>query len=61
LDFIKNMPQPANGDLIDFTTSQYDLWISKMLQSGPMVFAVNSDELYVETLIGAHEMNIRLN
>ena len=30
LDFIKNMPQSANGDLIDFTTSQDDLWISKM-------------------------------
>ena len=41
LDFIKNMPQPANGDLIDVTTSQDDLWINKMSQSGPMVFAVN--------------------
>ena len=25
LDFIKNMPQPANDDLIDVTTSQDDL------------------------------------
>ena len=41
LDFIKNMPQPANGDLIDVTTSQDDLWINKMSQLGPMVFAVN--------------------
>ena len=41
LDFIKNVPQPANGDLIDVTTSQDDLWINKMSQSGPMVFAVN--------------------
>ena len=61
LDFIKNMPQPANGDLIDFTTSQDDLWISKVSQSGPMVFAVNGDDSYVETPTNAHEMNIRLN
>ena len=61
LDFIKNMPQPANGDLIDFTTSQDDLWISKVSQSGPMVFAVNGDDPYVETPTNAHEMNIRLN
>ena len=61
LDFIKNMPQPANGDLIDFTTSEDDLWISKVSQSGPMVFAVNGDDPYVETPSNAHEMNIRLN
>jgi len=61
LDFIKNMPQPANGDLIDFTTSEDDLWISKLLQSGPMVFAVNGDDPYVETLTNAHEISIRLN
>jgi hypothetical protein len=61
LDFIKNMPQPANGDLIDFTTSEDDLWISKVSQSGPMVFAVNGEDPYVETPTNAHEMNIRLN
>ena len=61
LDFIKNMPQPANGDLIDVTTSQDDLWINKMSQSGPMVFAVNSDEPYFEMPPNAHEMNIGLN
>ena len=61
LDFIKNMPPPANGDMIDFTTSEDDLWISKMSQSGPMVFAVNGDDPYVETPTNAHEMNIRLN
>jgi hypothetical protein len=61
LDFIKNMPQPANGDLIDFTTSQDHLWISKVSQSGPMVFAVNGDDPYVETPTNEHEMNIRLN
>jgi len=55
------MPQPANGDLIDFTTSEDDLWISKLLQSGPMVFAVNGDDPYVETLTNAHEISIRLN
>ena len=52
---------PANGDLIDFTTSEDDLWISKVLQSGPMVFAVNGHDPYVETPTNAHEMNIRLN
>jgi hypothetical protein len=61
LDFIKNMPQPANGDLTDFTTNEDDLWISKLSQSGPMVFAVNGDDPYVETPTNAHEMNIRLN
>ena len=61
LDFIKNMPQPANGNLIDITTSEDDLWISKVSQSGPMVFAVNGDDPYVETPTNAHEMNIRLN
>ena len=61
LDFIKNMPQPANGDLIDFATSQDHLWISKVSQSGPMVFAVNGDDPYVETPTNEHEMNIRLN
>jgi hypothetical protein len=61
LDFIKNMPQPANGDLIDFTTSENDLWISKVLQSGPLVFVVNVDDPYVETQTNANEMNIRLN
>ena len=38
LDFIKNLPQPANGVLLDVTTSQDDLWVSKMSQSGPIVF-----------------------
>ena len=55
------MPQPANGDLIDFTTSENDLWISKVLQSGPLVFVVNVDDPYVETQTNANEMNIRLN
>ena len=53
--------QPANGDLIDFATNQDDLWISKVSQSGPMVFAVNGDDPYVETPTNEHEMNIRLN
>ena len=61
LDFIKNMPQPANGDLFDFTTSENDLWISKVLQSGPLVFVVNGDDPYVETQTNANEMNIWLN
>ena len=61
LNFIKNMPRLVNGDLIDFTTSEDGLWISKLLQSGPMVFAVNGDDPYVETLTNAHEMSIRLN
>ena len=55
------MPQPANGYLIDFTTSKNDLWISKVLQSGPLVFVVNGDDPYVETPTNANEMNIRLN
>jgi len=61
LDFIQNMPQPANGNLIDLTTSEDDLWISKVLQSGPVVFAVNGDDPYVETPTNAHEINFRLN
>ena len=61
LDIIKNMPQPANDDMIDFTTSEDDLWIRKMSQSGPIVFAVHGDDPYVETPTNAHDMNIRLN
>lgn len=44
LDFIKNLPQPANDDLIDVTSSQDDPWISKMSQSDPLVFSANGDE-----------------
>ena len=43
LDFIKNIPQTTDGDLIDFTTNHDDLWIRKVLQLGPMVFVVNGD------------------
>ena len=61
LDFVRNAPLAPDGDVIDFTTSDDDLWISKTSQSGPMVYAVVGDDPYVETPTNAHEMNIRLN
>ena len=42
LDFIQNMPQSANGDFIDLTTSEDDLWIDKVSQSGTMILPLTA-------------------